>query len=250
MAINTVAATKKFNTMPMSVTEGESAVSNTLTENQYFFIWCPTYLDRFRAVETDATRNKRDIYFRGVKERWFVRTDAVPWTHRRIVFWSRDIIADATPFTQDPAQIDGPRTTLRPLGGRSRLTLSGDYALLNSMFTGQENRDWVAEMLWDAKFDNQRYKVLSDTRKVFNPGNDTGIMGVYNTWVEINTPLKYADDESGDDVVSGPGTGWASDSAKSPGNLYFLDVFSRGPAAVTDGPLLLSNQATIYWHEK
>jgi len=106
-------------------------------------------------------------------------------------------------------------------------------------------------MLWAAKFDNNRYRVLSDTRKVFNPGNETGKMGLYNTWVEINTPYAYPDRESGD-AIENPLLldGWTQASAKSPGQLYFLDIFSKGPAIIGTGPLLVQNQATVYWHEK
>lgn len=258
-AISNVASTKKRSVQPSAVADGAPLASTvTLTENQYFFIWSPTYLERSTRRETDATRNKRDIFFRGVKEKWFVRTDDVPWTHRRVVFFGSEIIDVAAPYFQTSAAAGGPPTTYRPLGGRSRLTFADTNAVLQTFFQGTPGRDWQQQMAWDAKFDNQKYRVLSDTRRVFNPSNQTGKMGVYDTWVEINLPMHYWDQEWGDDVVAFDTVatalpnilGWAETSAKSPGQLYFLDIFSRGPDSVNTGSMLLGNQATVYWHEK
>lgn len=248
--INTVASTKKHNTMPMALSDGEAADDLTLSENQYFFIWSPSYLERYTQQESDATRNKSRIMFRGVKERWFVRTNDVPWMHRRIILIGNVKIEEARPYVQEPVFAEYPQTTMRPLGGRSRLTFSANYNLLTSFFKGVEGHDWPGTMLWDAKADNQKYRIISDTRRVFNPNNDTGKMGLYNTWVEMNLPMTYPDVERGDATDDGTGTGWTLESANSQGQLYFLDIFSRGPNIVSAGPLLIQNQATVYWHEK
>lgn len=257
--ISNVASTKKSDTMQMAIGDGGPAAGATLlNENQYFFIWSPSYLERNTRVETEHTRNAKEIFFRGVQERWFVRTEEVPWTHRRVVFYSTAIIPGAAPYIGDSPATDGPPPRYRPLGGRSRLTFTDSTTQLSAFFQGTINIDWIPAMAWDAKFDTKRFRVLSDSRKIFNPSNDTGKMGVYKTWVEINTPYTYVDNEWGSDTVAFDNEsgqpdnflGWTQYSAKSPGQLYFLDIFSRGPNEVGSGSLLLQNQATVYWHEK
>lgn len=259
-AISNVAATKKSNTLLFGRADDEPILGSlTLDQNQYFYIWAPTYLERWSGVDTGHTRNRKEVFWRGVSEKWFVRTEDVPWTHRRVIFYHPSIIPQAAPFYAASSTTDGIPTTIRPMGGRSRLEFanSDDASVLRTFFEGSEGRDWTQQMAWNAKFDGKRNRVISDTRRTYNPGNDTGRMGVFKTWVELNTPCIYADQEFGDSVVgvdtTAPPprlTGWTDLSARNSGQLYFLDIFSRGPEEIDSGTMFVTNQATQYWHEK
>ena len=130
---------------------------------------------------------------------------------------------------------NAPPTYYRPF-----TDIRGDTVLMEYLFQGTAGTDWANQFPISAKLDRRHTRVISDTTKVTNPGNDTGTQKLYNTWVGVNRRISYADEEFGGGDTSNP---WAAPSPWSPGNLYIMDIFSQGFQAPPEGkqlPLLHS----------
>lgn len=212
----------------------------TLDEATKIFLFCPNYRNIDRDVSNDHTRNSQDIYFRGFKERFWVQTGNVPLIHRRVVFWVQQVIEQARPLITFP-------TNENPTYSRPFTNITGQSLLMEYLFQGTAGIDYANNFWPTAKLDRRNTRVISDTTKITNPGNDTGTQKLYSTWVGVNRRLSYMDEERGGAEQSSP---WAAPSPWTPGNLYIMDIFTQG---FEDPPeteyARFSTQATVYWHE-
>lgn len=115
------------------------------------------------------------------------------------------------------------------------------------LFQGTANDDYVAGYWPAAKLDRRHTRVISDTTKTTNPGNDTGTQKLYSTWVGVNRRLSYMDEERGGGEISSP---WAAPSPWAPGNIYVMDIFTQGFNDPPEGnAATFTTQSTVYWHE-
>lgn len=204
------------------------------------FLFCPNYRNLDRDISNDHTRNAQDVYFRGFKERFWVQTSQIPLIHRRVVFWAQLVMEQARALVTFPT--NAPPTYYRPF-----TDIRGDTVLMEYLFQGTAGTDWANQFPISAKLDRRHTRVISDTTKVTNPGNDTGTQKLYNTWVGVNRRISYADEEFGGGDTSNP---WAAPSPWSPGNLYVMDIFSQGFQAPPEGEAAtFTTQSTVYWHE-
>lgn len=241
--IRNVASKKKWDTM-----RSVQAVQLADTDPQIVlddgplqvFLFCPNYRNLDRDISNDHTRNAQDVYFRGFKERFWVQTSQIPLIHRRVVFWAQLVMEQARALVTFPT--NAPPTYYRPF-----TDIRGDTVLMEYLFQGTAGTDWANQFPISAKLDRRHTRVISDTTKVTNPGNDTGTQKLYNTWVGVNRRISYADEEFGGGDTSNP---WAAPSPWSPGNLYVMDIFSQGFQAPPEGEAAtFTTQSTVYWHE-
>lgn len=211
-----------------------------LVDNTYIFLFCPNYRDLDRDVSNDHTRNAQDVFFRGFAERFWVQTGGSPLVHRRIVFWAQQVIEQARPLLTFPP--NAPPQYSRPF-----TDIKGESLLMEYLFQGTSNVDYATDYWPAAKLDRRHTRVISDTTKTTNPGNDTATQKLYKTWIGVNRRLSYQDEESGGGETSSP---WAAPSPWNPGNLYVMDIFTQGMGARSAAVgAQFSTQGTVYWHE-
>lgn len=242
--IRNVASKKKWDTMRsvQAVQDADRDPLIVLDDGPtQVFLFCPNYRNLDRDVSNDHTRNAQDVYYRGFSETFWVQTGSTPLVHRRIVFWAQQIIEQARALiTFEP---NAPPTYYRPF-----TDIRGDSLLMEYLFQGTTPADWQGQFPLSAKLDRRHCRVISDTRKITNPGNETGTQKLYKTWVGVNRRLSYADDENGAGETSSP---WTGPIPFNPGNLYVMDIFTQGFTGPTVGdvPARFTTQATSYWHE-
>ena len=227
--------------MLMATTAGPSTSPITISSQQTFYLWSPTYRDRLTSVE-QSSRNCTRVLFRGVRERWDVRVDTAGWVHRRVVFWAFLTPSESIPFSQGSVGNNN-ITYFRPF---RQIDPSASSGLFEYLWKGTSGTDYQPFQRYNAKLDNRRLRIVSDKSRTMNCGNDTTALNQYTMWTEINKSVVYDEEESGGQSVTSP---WSVVGPNSPGNLFFLDIFYTQPLADGGASLTFNNQATVYWHE-
>lgn len=239
----------------------------TLTGDQRWeFMWVATARDNVigsgvePGVFNTTQRTATSCYMRGLKERLEIRTgSSAPWVHRRIVFTFE---GDALYRVQDDNEVeDGDSsigsyfkelssgyvrayTQLVPQISDYRDPLLADQ-IHDLVFKGKEGTEWVTYL--NAKTDNLRINVLSDTKRFITSGNDRGVIRNYNIWQPFNKTLVYNDDENGNHTNNSP---YSVQDKRSMGDVYVYDIFLAGWGSNEDDELHLSTESTLYWHER
>lgn len=241
--IKRVASKKKWDTMKSvrDLNDPPDGFSDILLQTATsVFLFCPNFRNLDRDVSNDHTRNTSDIFFRGFAEKFWVQTGPVPLVHRRICFWAQITPAAARPLIQ-------PATNSPPTYSRPFTEIQDDSVLMEYLFQGNAGVDYAATTWPGSKLDRRRCRIISDTTKITNPGNDTATQKLYSTWCGVNRNMRYADEELGSGEISEP---WAAPSPYNPGNLFIMDIFTQGFQNPPAGEgARFTTQSTVYWHE-
>lgn len=268
-----VSAVKKQNSMASTNNANDENPIGRVTLPNYVngFLWCPTYMNLEQGEVTPHARQRENVYFRGVQEKWTIANgEFADVYHRRVVFWHDARIEIAAPIQSSVSDT----TFFRPLNLIDFST--GDGAiLLRTLFKGTENIDW--KNVLNASVDKARVRLVSDRiRKIrstvahstLEAPTDARIMPTasarYNTPSFVNKSVRYDDEEVGAfDRVDDPpaieprGSPWATFRGGSSGNLYIFDLFSVNASStfelelpVESNPPDVAVDSTVYWHEK
>lgn len=228
-------------------------------DQDYEFLWIATARDRLQPDSTHATvdeittRTATSCYMRGLKEKITILTGSPqPWIWRRIVFTyqGRDLITTETPthgvgqFFQESSS-GFSRFFARINDTADPRTVSIGTQVKEAIFKGHPGSDYSSN--FDAKINNDRIRVISDSTRHIRSGNDRGIIRTTSNWYPFNKTLIYNEDESGavvDDKF------FSAITPRSMGDVYVLDFFTCGTGGGHDDELRLLPTATLYWHER
>lgn len=222
------------------------------------FLWLATAQDLSASGSTNtvaqsAARTATTCFMRGLKEGLTVQTStSIPWTHRRICFTFRGL----NPFINVTSP-DAPVVTYSPYletsNGMQRLWLNqninGMTATRNQIegfiFKGSSGVDWNDVIV--APLDTTRIGVKFDKAWTYHSGNANGVYKKRDLWHPMNHNLVYDDDEVG---AAEQASYVSVDSKAGMGDYYVLDYFAPGYGATVNDLLAVSNNSTLYWHEK
>jgi len=225
-------------------------------------LWLATHRQGSASAVTEFSRNKQDIFWKGISETLRMTTtgsDPLKW--RRIVFeleGGPGALIGIDPTTYIARQLDfdneaplsGAPTNPFNLQGLSRYnrpmyplaSTSDEFAtFVTGFFQGSPNIDYNQYLT--AKVD-RRIKVRSDVTRSIQSGNDSGVIKVFKTYLPINKTMRYADAESGS-LISYDGFA-AFDSPQN--DIYVWDYFEGLTGSET--VLNVSGTSVAYWHEK
>lgn len=222
-----------------------AATMTGLPGKTWIFGWMPSA----RPAETSsaqrgskidiALRTAHTIFARGTKENLILRTNSsVAWEWRRVTFMVKDFF--------DTLDVNS-SGYFRQVSGDGMVRLireipNGD--ILQAMFRGARNSDWLDEM--NAPIDTEKVDLKSDVRRVIRSGNDSATVRHINHWYPINKNITYRDDEEGESMFLSP---VSTAGKRGAGDYYIMDFFRAIGGAEGDELSMLSN-ATFYWHEK
>lgn len=233
-----------------------NTVSSSFLSGIHTFVFCPAqrYLVPNNA-DFVAARTSTRPYYTGIAERYtLVPNDASLWWHRRVVFASKTLYAEAVTGLAGngviAAQSSATTTTQRKFrdmssdAGASYSTLA--TALVTDMFAGIYTTDWNDPMR--AKLDRARITVLSDRLTTVKSGNDSSCPRICRHYTSINKTVVYQDEENGVTMSVSP---FSVTSKSGLGNIYVMDFFEcPAPIGTTTSSLYVSSEQTLYWHEK
>ncbi|AXL65880.1 putative capsid protein [Giant house spider associated circular virus 1] len=244
-----VSTTKKRDTL-MSYDVARSQNGPAIVSSGSVERWTTNLLNylptSFSSADDDYRRTKNNVYFRGAKLAWnFDMSDSSPWEIRMIAFWGSDGTITANPQSRF-------YTTITPTGG-SPYQVNGLLPVLPgsvpdlrmTLFQGTEGTDWFDAMI--APLDVRRNKIIIDKRMTLRSGNDVGSFKRMNLWVPANKMVRFNNDENGSDVDK---TSGIPSGLYSPDCLYYVTLYKQRGAADTAAQLLVSCNATVYWHER
>lgn len=263
-----VSSRKKFDTQLGSQSSSPTLpTSLQLRIGATYVLSCPTFLpapvEGIVNEEGRYRRARQEVFFRGVSERIFW-TAAVHMTWRRVVFYSHERFDIARPIT-----VTNPNTN-NPFLRRNLLEFlptpgAADAAIGELLWQGTSGIDYSEDTRMYARLDPQRVQVVSDRSVDLNPNYDMwdetqpvpGTLGKHYSrklWHPCNRNLTYAQDEDGGDkMVPVSINGWTTNSPKSGGNMYILDIFHTGQGGTPPDDLKcgdFSLESTVYWHER
>lgn len=219
----------------------------------YRMMFCPTA--RARSDEKERTKRNSSICFmRGYKDTVnYMVSGGGSWTWRRIVFTMKGDRFRRLYDPTDPATTYGgfdtvtggspagiPRRMITPMNGNVADAVE-DY-----IFQGSRNVDWFNQLT--AKVDRTHITVLSEEKRSFNPGNDTGKVINLNRWYNFRKNLVYEDYEDQDNIDGGP---YSTTARAGMGDVYIWDyVTLNNPSPIGDASFSANIQGTLYWHER
>jgi len=222
-------------------------------------LWCPTFREPFNGNGNPGnSREKDDVFWRGVKEKMSVRTNnnnPVRW--RRIVFESAvppnpDAVPPGmyTAYSADPVKGAIPSDNDMPVTyayyrAMKTMTVEARRAVDVVLFKGEFDIDWSDHMV--AATDNSQVKILYDKTTTFNNPNDAGVIKSFNRWHPFNKTMSYVGDEFGTTI--GGATGFSSGKRGTLGNVFIYDLFDWMPTDET-GKMWINSDACCYWHER
>ena len=120
----------------------------------------------------------------------------------------------------------------------------GDATTLGLLFEGTAGAGDRSRLM-DGKVDTNHVKLHYDKKVVLRSGVDGPHYHQYKHYFPLNSNMYYADDESGDSMVS---SNWCSNSRKGLGNIFIIDMFR---CVISEENVLdWVPSATLYWHEK
>lgn len=245
---------------------GEPVYSVVLSSTYNVMMWCPTFRAKAgRGATYPQNRSQDEVYWRGISDTFHIETGSSdPWQWRRIIFtkkggWDGTLvdftnyvtltqeIDDVLPVTgavpNNPASLHGNERYSRPL---EEMPVAQYEVVFGQMFQGQRTVDFNGWMA--AKIDKTKIHVLSDRIRRIVSGNDSPVMKEFKQWIPLNKRMRYSMGESGS--ITNQSSGFASDGTY--GNLlddvYVVDLFEQLASAPSD--IVISGQATAYWHEK
>jgi len=239
MAISQV---KKRDTMLAANAAGDTSNASAILVNGdevVMNLWAPLTRNFEETENSPADRNATKVFFVGIKESLYMFANT-PFIWRRVVFWSFNRYL----FAESVENTDGTRYR------RSEpFTPTTHPELVEELFEGTLDVDWQRRTLFDAKIDRGKIKVVSDRRRIINPGMERGAMRDMKLWTSVRRQVIYDDDEFGRDIASSV---WSAQTPGSMGNLYVLDLFSIPIGSVAVGPEagnVRYNSTTVYWRE-
>lgn len=234
-----------------------NTISTSFLNGVHTFVFSPTmrYLLPNNA-SFSAQRTSSKPYIKGIAESYtLLPNDGSVWWHRRIVFASKRLYAEAVTGLAGngviQAQPDQSTTTTRKLRDMSSDPGSTGYSTLSTdlsvdIFHGIYTVDWVDPMR--AKLDKTRITVLSDRLVTLKSGNDAPAPRIVKHYTSVNKTIVYQDEENGITMSVSP---FSVTSKSGLGNIYVYDLFECPvPINTTTSTLTISTQQTLYWHEK
>lgn len=229
-----ISSTKKRDNLgyldPTNVSSSERVITSNSSTTVSIYLFSPT-ARQYENTDDPTDRSRQTVFWRGIREIGnFTSNSAVPWEWRRIVFEAKGLRVEAAHGLTS----NGYRRVTAPYG---------DADTLNLLFEGSGTLDRSRFM--HGKVDNSRVKVHYDKKIILRSGNDGIHYHQYKHYFPLNSNMYYADDESGDSMVS---SNWCSDTRKGMGNIFILDMFRC--VASTSQELAWSPSSTLYWHEK
>lgn len=215
--------------------------------------WCPTFRPLANSGSftiyqpNDTERTTQTVYMKGLKEVTTLRVaGGTPWRRRRIVFSAKGMPARFG--TIDPLFTSAFYQNQQTSIGVTRLTnpLRSDAATALSafLFKGQGGVDWNS--VFNAKTDDQFFKIHSDRTIVLNGGNTTGMTRTLRDYYPFNKNMIFDDDENG---ISMGSTGFANQGRPGMGDVYIVDYYQSTLTTASD-QLAVNHEATLYFHEK
>ena len=268
-AILDLTSVKKQDTMVglnLKQSSGEPVYAVTLDSTYNVMMWCPTFRGKGgRGATYPQVRSQDEVFWRGISDVFHIETGSSdPWLWRRVVFtkkggWDGSVvdftnyvtyvaeIGDVLPETgavpTNPAVLHGNERYSRPL---ESMPVAQYEVVFGNMFQGTRTVDFQSWMT--AKIDKTKIHVMSDRKRRIVSGNDSPVMRDYKQWIPLNKRMRYPTNESGS--ITNASSGFACDGTY--GNLlddvYVVDLFEQLSAAPSD--IIISGQATAYWHEK
>lgn len=238
MAISQV---KKRDTMLAANSAGDTSNASGILvtgDEVVMNLWAPATRDYEEVENSPADRNQTTVFFVGVKESMYMFANT-PFIWRRVVFWSYNRYL----FAESVSNSEGTRYRRSEQFGP--LT---HPELVEELFEGTLDIDYQNRTLFDAKIDRNKIKVVSDRRRIINPGMERGALRDMKLWTQVRRRVIYDDDEVGRDVASSV---WSAQTPGSMGNLYILDLFSvaLNSVAGTEAGSVRYNSTTVYWRE-
>lgn len=252
---NSTAANQTGNTTylsaPAVVTGGVSS------SDAASFLWCATARNASTAVNGTggtslftATRSASTCYMVGLKENIEIQTNTgMPWQWRRVVFTAKAInlrLPTSNDFSVAAQSSNGWQRIMNQMGGGPGGGGNGiKYALMDILFRGQVNSDWYDPMT--AVVDTARVTVKYDKTISIAANNEEGCIRKYRRWHAFGSNLVYDDDEVG----GGISTNQFSTTGKAGmGDCYVLDMFRARAGSSNSDQLIVTPEATLYWHER
>ena len=113
------------------------------------------------------------------------------------------------------------------------------------LFKGSSGVDW--NDIFVAPVDTSRVDVKFDKTWTYHSGNGNGVFRKKKLWHGMNHNLVYDDDEVG---ANEQASYVSVDSKAGMGDYYVVDYFGCGLGAAVTDLLAVSNNSTLYWHEK
>lgn len=230
-----------FNYQGLSPTTGSKVMGS---DRVSFLLWRPTALASYPDVETEASRNAQQVYWRGVKEQADLMTSSgAAWKWRRIIFEVKGLAAEVPNVVSNVETSNGyPRAIVELSGDPPAVIRNGLERLI---FQGVAPSDW--SNVFNAKVDTNRVKLHYDKTRHLQSGNDRGRFYSFKQWMPFNKNFTYDDEERG--TVEKDVSSFAALGRSGMGDVYVFDMFA---CQLNDDihKLSFNPQATMYWHER
>ena len=223
-----------------AISVGGASAPNTL------LMFSPTARARVNWTNPGApnqphSRFAQQVYMTGYKERVGIQATA-PFLWRRIVFWTYHRIPNAI----GPKKGGGDASTFAYYT-RQMTPISNTVELRDLVFKGMDGIDYDARSLLNAPLNHQSIDVQMD--KTYSMNAVGGSMPKIQNRKHFYRGGKmiYADTETGNVNASSP---WSSQSRKSRGNMYILDVFGDMGFSDTKTQVgKIQTEGRLYWSE-
>lgn len=256
-----IASTKKQDNMvcTTNITPGSATGGVTYTNQPAIlsggFTYIMPWLATARNAQIDgrpgypiekATRTSDVCYMRGLKERIQLQSNnGTAWQWRRICFTLRGEIMGRSETTNFQWwRADDTYGVTRSIQNSVGIS-GGANVIVDYVFKGRQSIDWSS--YFTAKLDTERIRVMHDSMRVMQSGNDHGFMRNFQLWHPMNKNLHYQSDEDGNNQSSSP---FSVETKLGLGDYYVLDIISAGTGATSSDRMSFDPEATLYWHEK
>ena len=237
---------------PIDLTAGSNGLGLAST------LWCATFRHQFTGnANPGQSREKNQVYWKGIKEKITVRTDTnAPVRWRRIVF-EAPVLPDMT------AVPTGSYVAYTAMPDKGAIADDNDQgatyayyrafksqgepqraAIEDLIFRGRRGVDWTDHMA--ASVDTAQARVLYDKVIRFGSSADSGVIRNFNMWHPLEKNMSYIGDEFG--ATMAQSNGFANAQRGTLGNVFIWDLFDWTPQGV--GTMLVNSDACCYWHER
>lgn len=196
-----------------------------------------------RPIE-QAVRTRSEVYMRGLREQIQIQTNTgMPWMWRRVCFTMKGIDLRRNVVSNFQWTNVGANGMNRLVNNAS--TTAPGAEIVNLIFDGNTGTDW--QSVYAAKTDKERITVKYDKTRTFNAGTESGTVRNFVLWHQMNSNLRFDDDESGDGMST---NAFSTTSKRGMGDYYVVDIIASGTGGTAEDLLSFQPQATLYWHEK
>nr|QEV81543.1 hypothetical protein [unidentified] len=215
----------------------------------YQAVWCATARPAEDSESTPGSaidqgiRNRTTVFMRGLRERIELRTNSgISWQWRRIVFTMKGSAIHQDTFNPGTSLVA--RETSEGMVRMFSQSQTVTDRVVDIVFRGTNQQDWSNHFI--APVDRTKVTVISDTSRVIQSGNNSGVFRMYKPYYRFNKNLVYQDEEVGDHTTAGM---FSVTSKSGMGDCYVYDLFYPNGGTSSD-TISVDIEASLFWSEK